>query len=157
MGRLTITQCSILQLPALHRTFVRAVEEHFGYFPPEVRAQVIRNHSLRNLFLATLDRRRVLLVALQDGRLIGYAIGAAPTTGPAQLFWLYVEPDQRGRNTGLKLLSRMVKVLGERGARVVSLATHDHRRYYERQGFKFHHHGVQDGVAMDILTFRIKG
>lgn len=157
MGRLTITQASIFQLPALHRTFVRAVEEHFNYFPPEIRAKVTKDHSLWNLFLATLDRRRVVLLAVQNGRLIGYAIGAAPQIGPAQLFWLYVEPDQRGRNTGLKLLSRMLNMLGQRGAKVVSLATHDHRRYYERQGFKFHHHTLQDGVAMDILTFSIKG
>lgn len=156
MGRLTITQATIFQLPALHRTFARAVEEHFSYFPPEVRAKVTKDHSLWNLLLAALDRRRVLLLAMQDGRIIGYAIGAAPAVGPAQLFWLYVEPDQRGRNTGLKLLSRMVKMLAARGAKVVSLATHDHRRYYERQGFKFHHHAVQDGVSMDILTFRIK-
>ena len=157
MGRLVIKQAGIFQLPALHRIFVRAVEEHFGYFPPEVRAKVVKDHSLLNLFLAAADRRRVVLLAMYDGRLAGYAIGAAPAVGPAQLFWLYVEPDLRGRNTGLKLLSRMLKLLCERGASVVSLATHDHRHYYERQGFKFHHHAMQDGVSMDILTFKIKG
>lgn len=157
MGRLTITQASILDLPTLHRMFVRAVEEHFNYFPPDTRAQVARDHSLLKLALGTADRRRVMLVAHQDGLMIGYAIGAAPATGPAQLFWLYVEPGHRGRNTGLKLLSRMLKVLAERGATLVSLATHDHRRYYERQGFKFHHHTRQNGVSMDILTFKIKG
>jgi ribosomal protein S18 acetylase RimI-like enzyme len=109
------------------------------------------------LFLGTLDRRRIMLVARQGGRLIGYAIGAAPAQGPAQLFWLYVEPDHRGRSTGLKLLSRMLKLLASRGAKVVSIATHDHRRYYQRQGFKFHHRAKQDGVTMDILTFKIKG
>ena len=157
MGRLTITQASVFDLPALHSIFVRAVEGHFSYFPPAVRSKVAKDHSLLNLLRAHIDRRRVLLLAKQDGRLVGYAIGAAPQSGPAQLFWLYVEPDQRGRNTGLKLLSRMVKILGQRGASVVSLATHDHRRYYERQGFKFHHHTIQDGVPMDILTFTIKG
>jgi len=157
MGRLTITQASIFDLPILHRVFVQAVEEHFSYFPPDVRFKVARDHSLLNLLQGYFNPRRVLLLAKQDGRLIGYAIGAAPATGPAQLFWLYVDPDQRGRNTGLKLLSRMLKLLGEHGAKVVSLATHDHRRYYERQGFKFHHNAMQDGVEMDILTFRIKG
>ncbi|HEY2004033.1 MAG TPA: GNAT family N-acetyltransferase [Candidatus Saccharimonadia bacterium] len=157
MGRLTITQASIFDLPVLRHVFVRAVEEHFSYFPADARVKVARDHSLLNLLQGYFNRRRVLLIAKQDGHLIGYAIGAAPVTGPAQLFWLYVDPDQRGRNTGLKLLSRMLKLLAERGADVVSLATHDHRRYYERQGFKFHHSTMQDGVSMDILTFKVKG
>jgi ribosomal protein S18 acetylase RimI-like enzyme len=156
MGRLIIAPAPLTSLPALHRTFVRAVNQHFTYFPEQVRAQVIRDHSLYRLLLAAAHPRRILLTARRGDRIVGYAIGAAPKQGPAQLFWLYVEPDQRGSNIGLSLLSRMLKLLAEHGASVVSLATHDHRRYYERQGFKFHHRTVQNGVQMDILTFKIR-
>ena len=156
MSRVTIREASLRSLPELNRLFEDAVRAHFTYFAEPVRARVMREHSLRNLLRAKLDRRRVLLVARAEGRIIGYAIGAAPPSGPAQLFWLYVEPGYRGDNIGLSLLSRMLKSLAARGARVVSIATHDHRRYYQRQGFQFRHKTQVDGVDMDILTFSIK-
>jgi GNAT superfamily N-acetyltransferase len=135
--------------------FTHAVTTHFTYFPEFVRRRVIADHSLPKLLLATLHPRRIVLTARSRGRLIGYAIGAAPAQGPAQLFWLYVDPDHRGANVGLSLLSRMLKLLANRGASIVSLATHDHRRYYERQGFKFLQKATVDGVKLDILTFRL--
>jgi GNAT superfamily N-acetyltransferase len=156
MSQITISEASISSLPSLNRLFVDAVHNHFDYFPIPVRHQVIGQHSLPRLVLAWADSHRVLLVARSGNRIVGYAIGAAPRTGPAQLFWLYVEPDHRGANLGLKLLSRMLKVLADKGAETVSIATHDHRHYYERQGFKFVENTQLHGVQMDILTFRVK-
>jgi predicted N-acetyltransferase YhbS len=156
MTNIVISEASLTSLPALNRLFVNAVHQHFEYFPEPVRKSVIRDHSVWRLSLATVDPRRVVLVAKQDKHIIGYAIGAAPKVGPAQLFWLYVEPEHRGSNTGLSLLSRMLKLLGAKGAAEVSIATHDHRRYYERQGFKFVRNTVIDGVNMDILSFKLK-
>ena len=156
MTNIRISEASPLSLPALNRLFVNAVHNHFQYFPDHVRQRVIRDHSLWRLALAAADPRRVVLTAKQDHRIIGYAIGAKPTTGPAQLYWLYVEPDHRGSNIGLSLLSRMLKHLGAKGATDVSIATHDHRRYYERQGFKWVNNTIIDGVKMDILTFKVK-
>jgi ribosomal protein S18 acetylase RimI-like enzyme len=156
MTKIVISEARLYQLPALNRLFVGAVKQHFDYFALDVRTKVIRDHSLLRLVLASADRRRVVLVATAGRRIVGYAIGASPANGPAQLFWLYVEPDHRGSNTGLSLLSRMIKLLGARGAKVVSIATHEHRRYYERQGFKFVRNMVVDGVKMDILTFKVK-
>lgn len=155
MSHVTIAQASLLELPTLHRMFAHAVLEHFSYFPADVQRRVILDHSMLRLLLAMLDPRRVLLVAKSEGKLIGYAIGAAPKIGPAQLFWLFVDPNFRGHNTGLSLLSRMLRVLGEKGAKVVSIATHEYRSYYERQGFKFIEKTMVDGVEMDILIFKV--
>jgi GNAT superfamily N-acetyltransferase len=156
MTNIRISEASVLSLPALNRLFVNAVHNHFQYFPEQVRTRVIRDHSIPRLTLAAVDPRRVLLVAKSDRRIVGYAIGAKPATGPAQIYWLYVEPDHRGSNIGLSLLSRMIKVLGAKGAAEVAIATHDHRRYYERQGFKWLSNTFIDGVEMDILTFKVK-
>ncbi|MDF2461011.1 MAG: Acetyltransferase domain [Candidatus Saccharibacteria bacterium] len=156
MTNIRITEASVLSLPALNRLFVNAVHNHFQYFPEHVRNRVIKDHSLVRLSLAKVDPRRVLLVAKQDQRIIGYAIGAKPAIGPAQVYWLYVEPDHRGANIGLSLLSRMLKVLGSKGASEIAIATHDHRRYYERQGFKWVRNTMVYGVKMDILTFKVK-
>lgn len=157
MTRIIIAPASVASLIMLQKLFASAVATHFAYFPPSVQQRVIRSHSVFKLLLAKLDPRRTILLAKLDGKIVGYAIGAAPKVGPAQLFWLYVDPDHRGSNTGLSLLSRMLKHLTVRGAKVVSLATHTHRSYYERQGFKFVERTLIDGVQMDILIFKLSG
>ncbi len=157
MSKIVIAPASAASLFDLHRLFASAVETHFSYFPPAVRRRVITDHSVLKLALATIDTRRVILLARSGKEIIGYAIGAAPSSGPAQLFWLYVDPEHRGANTGLSLLSRMLKHLQAKGADVVSIATHEHRSYYERQGFKFVKKTIVDDVEMDILTFRLAG
>jgi GNAT superfamily N-acetyltransferase len=157
MPKIKIAEARVTSLPALRRMFVRAVWEHFSYFPESVQRRVIADHSLRRLLLAMADRRRIVLTAHSGRRLIGYCIGAAPDHGPAQIYWLFVEPGHRGHNTGLSLLSRMLKMLQERGASQIAIATHDHRRYYERQGFKHEGTRTVNGVQMDIMTFRVGG
>ena len=154
MNKIVIAPASPVSLFSLQHLFATAVGTHFSYFPLEVQKRVIKDHSVFRLILATIDPHRVILVARQHGKIIGYAIGAAPSTGPAQLFWLYVDPDFRGANTGLSLLSRMLRHLQAKGAKVVSIATHDHRAYYERQGFKYVKKTIVNGVKMDILNFR---
>ncbi len=155
MSRITITPASILSLPAVHRLFAHAVDAHFTYFSQATRRRVIADHTIAKLARAALDTRRVVLVAKAGGHLIGYCLGAVPATGPAQIYWLYVDPDHRGANIGLSLLSRMLKALTDKGARTISIATHDHRRYYERQGFKFAGRSLIDGIDMDLLTFQV--
>jgi ribosomal protein S18 acetylase RimI-like enzyme len=151
-----IARVRLRELPGLHRLFERAVRIHFGYFPEDVQHKVIQEHSVFLLLKAALNPRRVVLVARRRGRVVGYCIGAVPKTGPAQLFWLYVDPENRGTNTGLSLLSRALKEMEYLGAQDVFLATHDHRRYYERQGFKYTRREQQHGIDMDIMGFTVR-
>jgi ribosomal protein S18 acetylase RimI-like enzyme len=144
-------------LPQLKRLFEQAVRDHFAYFPAGVQNDVIRGHSLIKLAKAKYDPRRIVLVARRGPRIVGYCIAAVPSHGPSQLFWLYVEPDHRGINLGLSLLSRTLKLMAAKGARDIFIATHDHRRYYERQGFKFSDRTIQQGIPMDIMVFKVQG
>ena len=155
MNQIIISEAKVVSLPALNRLFTCAVHDHFGYFPSVVRERVIREHSVQKLFLATLDSRRVILTARQGSKIVGYCFGAVPKRGPAQVFWLYMDPDYRGENIGVALLTRMLHLLEDRGAKTISIATHDHRRYYERQGFKFVRNTEVDSVKLDILSFKV--
>lgn len=157
MTQTVIQEAAIADLRSLNRLFVQAVRSHFAYFPDDVQDQVIRDHRLLQLAKAILHPQRLVLVARQNGKLVGYAIGSAPKGGSGQLYWLYVDPSCRGQNIGLSLLSRALKQLAQQGANEVVLATHDHRRYYERQGFGFVERRTIDGVPMDIMLFRLGG
>jgi GNAT superfamily N-acetyltransferase len=153
MGQPVIKETSLSALPALGKLFARAVDQHFTYIAEPVRAKVKRNHSFAQLLRARADRRRVLLTASYEGRIIGYAIGAAPKEGPAQLFWLYVEPEYRRFGVGRALLKAMVQTLISRGARTIAVATYDHRDFYAHQGFTFVRSTPIDGVKMDVLKY----
>lgn len=155
MTSIVIAPARVTALPQVQRMFARAVTTHFAYFPQDIQQRVISEHSVYRLLRATLDPRRIILLARTKGQIIGYAIGASPPVGPAQLFWLYVDPEFRGENTGLSLLSRMLRILALKGAREVSIATHTHRSYYERQGFKFLRKTTVDGVSMDVMVFAL--
>lgn len=156
MDKITIRPLRLRESRALGRLFRAAVEQHFSYFPVDYQRRVIADHSVWRLALAALNPRRLLLVAQSTEGIIGYAIGSVPTSGTGQLYWLYVEPGRRGSNVGLSLLSRMLKLQRELGAHEVTLATHDHRRYYERQGFVWRRTIVTDGVDLDIMTFPLE-
>lgn len=156
MSRIIISSVPVVALLPLSRIFAQAVEEHFSYFPEPVRKRIIKDHTVLKLLRAKIDRRRVILIARSGRDIIGYAIGAAPSSGPAQLFWLYVHPEYRGENTGLSLLSRTLRHLSAKGASSVSISTHTHRAYYERQGFEFVEQAIVNNVEMDVLQFRFK-
>lgn len=156
MNRITITEAGLADLRALRRLFVAAVRAHFSYFPKPVQDRVIRDHGLLHLAKAIVHPRRTILVARNGRRLVGYAIGALPTHGSAQLYWLYVDPDCRGRNIGVSLLTKSLKDLSRKGAGEVALATHDHRVYYERQGAVWYESREVDGVPMDVMIFHVE-
>lgn len=89
----------------------------------------------------------VLLVAEQDGRVVGYAYGAIEgydymaLRGPAAVLHdLIVDPGYRGRGVGRALLTAMVASLTARGAPRVVLSTADRnasaQRFFERAGFR---------------------
>ncbi|QQR52330.1 GNAT family N-acetyltransferase [bacterium] len=153
---LVIAPVRLRELPQLVQLFEQATKQHFGYFPPHIQHQIISGHSLFKLLKARFDDKRVVLVARSGNNIVGYCIGALPKTGPAQLFWLYVEPNHRGTNTGLSLLSRTIKHLAEAGAGTIFLATYDHRRYYERQGFTWIGRDHRDGIEVDIMSYTVR-
>ena len=155
LDKTIIIPVKLRNLPALHRMFVGAVRAHFTYFPENEQERVIRDHRPFKLMLAAINPRRIILTAYHGGELVGYAIGGVPKNGKGQLFWLYVDPSRRGKNTGLTLLSRMLRMQGQLGATEVTLATYDHRRYYERQGFVLRDAYSVEGVPLDIMSFKL--
>jgi ribosomal protein S18 acetylase RimI-like enzyme len=154
--KIVIKRLPLRHIFTLHRLFREAVYASFTYFDQEIQSQTIRSHSPRRLFTALVNPRRLILTAWKQDTLIGYAIGSVPKDGAGQLYWLYVVPGVRGNNTGLALLSRFLKSERALGAVTVSLATYDHRKYYERQGFKFINTSIISGVSMDIMKFYLQ-
>ena len=86
---------------------------------------------------------------------MGYAIGSR-TSKEAYLYWLYVAPDIRGQNVGLRLLSQVCREMERRNVDSLTLVTHDHRNYYQRQGFKYQDSRELHGVKMDVMQLSLR-
>ena len=141
----------LTEMTALHRLFVEAVGSHFGYYPQEYQQRILAENRLHHLTLAHLHPRRPLYVAESDNRLMGYVI-AGHDGSAGHIYWLYVDPDSRGQNLGLKLLTKALRDFERQGINRVELNTHDHQRYYSRQGFQTVREWELFGVPMTQMA-----
>lgn len=144
------------EAPQLRKVFKHAVATNFNYFPKTYQQQVLKDNSLLRLGMGAVRPSRVLIVARDGSKIIGYIIAAATPNGSGQIYWLYVDPNYRGENLGLGLLSKALRQLEQLGSDKVYLATHDHRPYYARQGFKHLRTDDTFGVKMDIMSYPLK-
>ena len=139
------------EMTALRNLFVEAVGGHFGYYPLEYRSTILRQNRLYHLALAHLHPRRPVYVAADEGQLLGYVI-AGHDGRAGHIYWLYVDPTSRGQNLGLKLLSKALRDFERQGITRVELNTHDHQRYYRRQGFTPVREWELQGVPMTLMA-----
>ena len=137
----------------VHRVFVKALLQHFEHFDDSYKQAVLAQNTLASLARAALTPSRVILVAKDQTAIIGYMIASVPRDKNGQLYWLFVDSAYRGQNIGLMLLSRGLKVMKTKGAHTATLVTHDHAKYYARQGFKLIEK-VPDGKYIKyVLTY----
>jgi ribosomal protein S18 acetylase RimI-like enzyme len=139
-----------------HGLFVDALTNHFDYFDEAYRRRVLGENTWGSMLRAVLHPRRVILVAKDGRRVIGYVIGSVPSDQHAQVYWLFVSPDYRGQNIGLALLSRILKVMRAQGATKASLLTHDHAKYYLRQGFKLIRKEHDGKIETYVLSYPLE-
>lgn len=148
-----IATLGLFDLWPLHQLFVAAVASDFNYFPPGYQQQVLRQNNIWRLGLALLRSDRLVMGAKHRGKLVAYLIGSHPKQGPAQIYWFFVAPEQRGSGVGGRLLAAGLEQLRRRGAGQVALATHLHQDYYAKRGFKLRQREEQfPGVMMDIMS-----
>lgn len=139
----------------LKRLFTHAIEGSFDYFTPDYQQLVQRGNTTPKILLGSLRRDRIILTAFLGKELVGYLFGAIDEDGMGHIFWLYVSPDARGHNVGLALLARALRIMREKGAHTAELATYDHRRYYERQGFSLYGSREEGGCRIDVLRYQL--
>jgi len=124
----------------LHRLFLRALDSDFSYFPPGYVRQVKLQNSPTNLLRAWFDRRRLILVAVRGRQPVGFAFSAAHRDKIGHLYWLYVDPDLRGKRVGRDLLQLSLDGMQRRGMHSVELVTYNFDGYYKKHGF--YHRGT---------------
>ena len=150
----TVEPVILGEVAALRRIFKRAVATDFNYFPQHYQRQVLNQHRIWQLAASIVRPDRVVLGAKAGDSLVGFMIGSRPARGAAQVYWLYVDPEFRGSGLGGKLLGETLKHLRLAGSDQVALATHKHKDYYAKKGFKLREQQEQfPGIDMYIMTY----
>jgi N-acetylglutamate synthase-like GNAT family acetyltransferase len=149
----TIVRPGLKDLRALRRLFIEALASDFYYFSPAYITTISRQNSLLHMSMSRLRRRRVVLVAMADNKLVGYVIGHVPSSRHGQLSWLYVEPSYRKSGLGNRLLTEALRQLRRNGATSVILATHNFAPYYQKRGFNELRVEESHGLPMHIMEY----
>ena len=136
-------------LPTVGRLGALLVRTHHAFDRRRFLAPTPRTEQGYASFLGTqlADPEAVLLVAEQDGQVVGYAYAGIEghdwmsLRGPAGVLHdLLVDPDHRGKGVGAMLLQAMLTRLQERGASQVVLSTAERnegaQRLFARAGFR---------------------
>jgi len=140
-------------VPALHRLFVAALDTDFAYIDGRNRDIIKHQNSRRRLFAACLKPDRTIFLAWQDNKIVGYVIAGLAPNHSSNIDWLYIRPGLRGANVGLRLLSRAMRALIERGAKNITLVTYAYTSYYARQGFRVLGRVTSDGIEQDLMRY----
>lgn len=96
----------------------------------------------------------MIAVARNKDGLVGFAISGIKNE-LANLFWLYVNPSQRGARLGESLLQFVCENCKRKGVRKLALSTHDHEQFYARHGFQTVDEQELHGVPMKIMQLEL--
>lgn len=138
-------------IPKLSRLFQSALSTDFLYYPPEHTRLIRRQNSMARMALAYLRPRRLLIVAKDGRRVVGYSIASADDPRRAQIYWFYIMPDYRGRRLGKSLLDYTHRALSRAGAQKIQLVTHDFAGYYRRQGYNLTMAYQSQGARLSLM------
>jgi ribosomal protein S18 acetylase RimI-like enzyme len=146
---LVIRRATSADLPSVGRLGALLVQQHHDFDRRRFLAPNPRTpHHYAEFLASQLDDPDVLLlVAEQDGHVIGYAFTAMEgydyksLRGPAALLHdLLVDPDHRGHGVGGRLLDETLSIVQMRGARQIVLSTAERnepaQRLFARMGFR---------------------
>lgn len=141
------------QVTTLYRLFITALDADFTFIDPVNREQIKLQNSRAHLAATVLRHHRHIFLAWHNSEAVGYIIAGTDVDKSGNIDWLYVKPDQRSHNIGLKLLSRMMRRLRLYGADHVTLVTYAYTNYYRRQGFKVVRRVASDGIEQDLMKY----
>jgi ribosomal protein S18 acetylase RimI-like enzyme len=136
-------------IPSIGRLAALLVRTHHEFDPKRfIAATPQTEHGYGSFLASQLDKRKsVVLVAVQDGAVVGYTYAGVEgydymsLRGPAGVLYdIVVDPAHRGHGVGRRLLEATLAELEARGAPRVVLSTAEQnepaQRLFARAGFR---------------------
>ncbi|SIR31636.1 L-amino acid N-acyltransferase YncA [Haladaptatus litoreus] len=140
-------------IPEIRRVSHEAVNTAYDFLPEKEREATVRERfSDDRLETALADDDVILIAAVADGELVGYAhvdaINRADAVGEGSLRGIYVRPNRWREGIGTILLDATEKAIRERGFTQLSIGVLTEnergRRFFESNGFERVEERVED-------------
>ncbi|GAA0227212.1 GNAT family N-acetyltransferase [Haladaptatus pallidirubidus] len=140
-------------IPAIRRVSSEAVNAAYEFLPEKEREATVRERfSDQRLQTALGDDDVILIAAVSDGELVGYAhveaISRVDAVGEAALRGIYVVPNRWQTGVGTALLEAVEKAVHERGFTQLSVAVlidnGRAKQFFESNGFERVEERVED-------------
>jgi GNAT superfamily N-acetyltransferase len=136
----------VAEIETLVRLWMQMMREHEQFNSAVQLAPDAAEHYRDYLRMHLLDSQSLIVVAIEEGRPIGYALAMRcqnlPMFQPEVFGYLsdmVVEPERRSRGVGQRLFDRVVRWCREEGIRCLQLQVYAQneqgQRFWERQGF----------------------
>ena len=127
--------------PAIRDVARRSLQASYSLSPEAITTAVSEWYDEAGLSETMADDDKLLLVAVQDDQVVGFAESELSSSGEdATLLWLHVDPAHRGENIGTDLFEQTRERLSDAGAdRMVGRVLGDNldgNSFYESQGFE---------------------
>lgn len=130
----TVRRAKASDIIAVSRLAQQSVEATYGFYSPAIKQALRRRNSKRALAATVILKRRLVLVAEHQGKLVGYLIGNPNTDGVALVYSLYVSLDRRAKGAGRDLLAAFEIELSQNVQRIM-VWTEVAADYYRQLGW----------------------
>ena len=153
-------------VPEIHRVAREALDKAYDFLPEKEREATVRERFSDERFETALaDDDVILIAAVADGELIGYAhvdaVNRADAVGEAVLRGLYVAPNRWREGIGTVLLDAVEDSIQERGFTQLSVAVlaenERGKRFLESNNFERIEERVEDlftgGTAPQLVYY----
>ncbi len=118
--------------------FSKSIETQFTGYSPKLRNYFLRKlYSKENFKQWLIEKEVILLLALQDGKIIGYLLATLPFSGTSYLIWMTVEEPFRKKGIGGALLNQYEILIKRKGAQKIHIwASDTNFDFYKENGYK---------------------
>lgn len=137
---------------SMNNLFVQSIDDSFTYFPAAFKKRLRREHNIPRLAKAYFSPKAIFMLLSMNDSDIGYCL-VRMQANRANLLWMFVRPDCRGKHAGERLLLAALKAARQHNLDAVELVTHDREDFYSKYGFVTIRRvaGLVGGVDMTIM------
>ncbi|MFB6223202.1 MAG: GNAT family N-acetyltransferase [Haloarcula sp.] len=126
--------------PAIRDVARRSLEASYSLGPKAITSAIEEWYDEERIEEVLAEESRVMLVAEQDGQVVGFSENVLSGDGIGTILWLHVDPSYRGEGIGAALFDETDQVLHQRGAETLDgrvLADNvEGNSFYEDRGFE---------------------
>ncbi|HVE80931.1 MAG TPA: GNAT family N-acetyltransferase [Candidatus Dormibacteraeota bacterium] len=130
-----IRPAKVRDLTAVSKLAAQSIENDYGFYPPHVKQQLKARNSKRSLLTTIIRRQRLILVAEDNGRIVGYIIANPNNDSVALVYSIYVDGAARKKGIGRALLNEFEKQYVKPPVSKIMVWTEIAPDYYRRLGW----------------------